>query len=271
VDYEQLFLEQLRLIDRVVRHISRRHHLSVTDAEEFASVVRLKLVDRDYAILRKFQGRSNLATYLTTVIERLYLDFCISRWGKWRPSAVARRLGPDAVMLEQLIARDGLTFDEAVATLQTNHQCLATREELHQICVQLPERTVRRFGGEDELAVVADRATAADGPLDHDEEEEIAGKINAALAPAVAGLTPREQLILKLRFENDMKIADIARLVDVPAKPLYREIQNIIDELLEKLRNQGIERSDIDRIVGHPAITLGRVFQTAGEPNDRSV
>jgi RNA polymerase sigma factor for flagellar operon FliA len=40
------------------------------EADDFASHPKLKLIEDDYAILRKFQGRSSLRTYLTVVIER---------------------------------------------------------------------------------------------------------------------------------------------------------------------------------------------------------
>jgi RNA polymerase sigma factor (sigma-70 family) len=271
VEYEKVFLEHLNLIDRVVRHIARRHHLAVPDADEFASVVRLRLVDRDYAVLRKFEGRSNLATYLTTVIERFYLDFCTAQWGKWRPSAAARRLGGYAVLLERMVIRDGYTFEEAVTTLHTNHQCSATREELREICRQLPERSVRRMAGEEELAVVALRTGSLDALVDRSEEEEIAARIDTVLSGAIAALPPQDQLILRLRFENDLKIVEIARMVDLPAKPLYRQLANIVETLRANLSRHGVEASDIDRIVGNPAITLGRALRPVGEADGGSV
>lgn len=269
MDYEQIFLEHLNLIDRVIRHIARRHHLSPADADEFASVVHLKLVDRDYAILRKFEGRSNLATYLTTVIERLYLDFCIAQWGKWRPSAAARRLGAHAVTLERLMVRDGFSFDEAVTMLQTNHNCTLSREELRAMSRQFPDRVARAVAGDEELAAIAQQAAVTDTTIDRTEDEEIVQRVDAILARAIASLPPRDQLILKLRFENDMKIVDIARLVDVPAKPLYRVLSNIVDDLRETLRRAGIDGSDVARIVGNPAVTLGRLFDSNSTANAR--
>lgn len=271
MEYEKLFLEHLELIERVVRHIARRHHLPAADADDFASVVRLKLVDRNYAVLQKFQGRSNLGTYLTTVIERFYLDFCTAQWGKWRPSAAARRIGPHAVLLERLLTRDGLTFEEAAATLQTNHHIQATHEELRGICAQLPERSIRRLAGEEELAIVAQRAATRDSRFDRGEEEEIAERINTVLREALESLPPRDQLILRLRFDNDLKIVDIARAVGVPAKPLYRQLANIIETLRAKLGQEGLEAHDIERIVGNPAVTLGRVLQPLGELDAGSV
>lgn len=261
MDYQKLLLEHLDLVDRSTRHIARRHHLSPSDADEFTSVVRFRLIDRDCAILRKFQGRSTLATYLTTVIERLYLDFCIARWGKWRPSAAARRLGGLAVLLEQFLVRDGMTFDEAVGTLQTNHGVTATREELHALVSQFPPRSMRRFASEEELAVVAAHRGASDRELNRRDDEELAERVEAALGVALASLSTRQQLILKLRFQDGLSVVQIGRLWHTDPKPFYRQLEEILALLHGKLRQEGIEPHEIARIVGHPAITLGRVFQ----------
>ena len=275
MDYQKLLLEHLDLVERVVRYVARRHHLTAADAEEFASVVRFKLIDRDFAILRKFQGRSNLGTYLTTVIERLYLDFCIARWGKWRPSSAAKRLGPLAVLFEQMLCRDGLTFEEAVGTLQVDHRCSVTREELHAIYHQLPMRSARRFATEEELAVARVKVGTVDRALDHRHDLEIAERVERALVAAVGELSTPDQLVLKFRFADGLSISDIGRLVHIPPKRLYRQLHHIVALLHKKLLERGVEANDIERVVGHPALTLGRVFSSnraiAGEPGTESV
>src|SRR6202008_4136539 len=106
---------------RVGRTIARRHQLSADEADELGSSVRLKLVENDYEVLRKFEGRSQLRTYLTTVVKRHFLDDRNARWGKWRPSAQARRLGPVAVLLDQFLTRDRLPFEEAVQAIEARH------------------------------------------------------------------------------------------------------------------------------------------------------
>jgi hypothetical protein len=70
-----LLVEHLPLVSRLVRFTARRYHLTFTDTEEFASLVHVKLVESDCAVIRKFEGRSTLATYLAVVIERLYRRF----------------------------------------------------------------------------------------------------------------------------------------------------------------------------------------------------
>jgi RNA polymerase sigma factor (sigma-70 family) len=269
VDYQKLLLEHLDLVDRVVRYVARRHHLSKTDTDELSSLVRLRLIDHDFAVLRKFQGRSNLATYLTTVIEHIYLDFCVVNWGKWRPSAAARRLGPVAIHLDQLVGRDGLTFNEAVGTLQINHGVTATREELHAIFLQLPTRTVRRFAAEEGLAAVAGQVGARDRALEREDDLEVVERVETALIRLLAELPARDQLVLKLYFQDGQSMAAIARVLHTPAKPLYRRLDDIITALRAQLRQQGIDGKDIDRIVGHPALTLGRLLVESPRPGDR--
>ena len=100
MDYERFLLENLGTVERVVAYVARRHRLSRDEANELSSAVKLKLVDHDYEVLRRYEGRSSLRTYLTAVVIRLFLDDRVARWGKWRPSAQAKRLGAVAVLLD---------------------------------------------------------------------------------------------------------------------------------------------------------------------------
>jgi RNA polymerase sigma factor (sigma-70 family) len=271
-DYQALLVEHLELIDRVIHYVARRHHVASADVDEFASLVHFKLVDRDFCVLRKFEGRSTIATYLTTVIERLYLDFCITRWGKWRPSASARRLGAVAMLLEQLLVRDGLSFDEAVGTLHTNHGVSETRDELHALLILLPPRALRRPGSDDEPARSAARGGAHDPAFDRSADRQLAGRIEIALARGVARLSDHDRLILKLRYLNDLSVASIARLLQTDSKPLYRRLDHVFRLLRRELAEDGVDARDIDRIVGHPELMLGRLLQpTFADAADNAV
>jgi RNA polymerase sigma factor for flagellar operon FliA len=249
VKHRQLLLENLDLVERLVRFVARRHHLTSADTEEFASIVRLKLVEHDFAILRKFEGRSALPTYLTVVIERLCQDFSIACWGKWRPSAAARRLGEMAILLERLVVRDGATFEEAVNTLQTNHGVTETREQLRQMFVALPVRGARWS---------ASRGKAGDGDTDgfadlsfrSQEDETDAERVSVALAEAVSALPPEDQAILKLRFEENRSITDISAILRVEKRGLYRRVQALMRGL----------RTSLDTLVGHPTTLLRSVL-----------
>lgn len=260
MEYHSLLVEHLGHIDRVVGGVARRHQLSATDREELTSFVHFKLLDKDCSILKKFQRRSSFTTYLTVVVERLCLDFFNERWGKWRPSAAAERIGKVATQLEQLVARDGYTFDEAVNTLQINRGFAESREELLGIFVQLPIRTIRRLAGEEELALVASRGGAYDAAFDLPEDYQLAVRIEELLAEAVAKLAEKDRLLIKMHYIEGLSVANIARLLDVEARPLYNHLEDIKRRLRTHLRKAGVDEAQVSRVIGHPAVTLGRMF-----------
>ena len=132
-------------VEQAIRGVCRRHRFTAEDAEDFTSVVCVRLLEDNCAVFRRFGGRSRLGTYLSAVITHLAQDWRNARWGKWRPSTAARRRGTIAVHLDRLLQRDGLTFDEACETLQTNYRVAESRAQLETIAAALPARVRRRF------------------------------------------------------------------------------------------------------------------------------
>src|SRR5687768_4500817 len=176
---EDTFLAHLPHIDKVVAHLCRKHHFQKEECEDFRSRVHVKLIDDDYGIIRKFQGRSSLKTYLTTVVSNEMKDFLNHLWGKWRPSTEAQRLGPVAIRLEKLL-RDGLSLDEAVRTLQTNHKEEMSAQDLADMAARLPDRVPRRVVGEEALQDQASN-DRADSRAEEEEREAIRRKVLPAL------------------------------------------------------------------------------------------
>ena len=60
-------------------------------------------------------------------------------WGRWRPSACARRAGPAGVLLDQLLTRDAVSLDEALARVRERYD--VSELELRSLVVKIPVRT----------------------------------------------------------------------------------------------------------------------------------
>jgi RNA polymerase sigma factor for flagellar operon FliA len=253
---EALFLSQLAVIERVISFVSSRHHLPGVEADDFDAHVKLKLIEDDYAILRKFQGRSSLRTYLTVVIQRLFLDYRISAWGKWRPSAEATRSGEIAVLLERLMSRDGYGFDEACELLETNHQVVVPRAELERIAGRLPGRTRRRFESEEALTHVAADQPALDDVIAEQERAVTAAHVDEALNAAMAGLETQDRLILTLRFHDGRTVVEIARTLRLDQKALYRRIERLMKDLRAALEARGLDSAAVLEIFESPAVSI---------------
>jgi len=233
---EQLFLENLPTIDALVQIVCRRHRLSRTDAEEFASIVRLRLIENDYAVIRKFRGGSSLRTYLAVVIARHCLDYRAACWGRWRPSQGARRLGPAAVRLEKLMVRDGLSFDEACATLPPADQTISS-ERLRRFAEQFPPRVKRRWV---EIENLEDGWAGTTTP-EVDERLTDDRRVTAALGGALKSLDPADRRLLKLRFTNGLSISTIARQEGLDQASLYRRVAGLLRRMRRDLERRGVD------------------------------
>jgi RNA polymerase sigma factor for flagellar operon FliA len=241
----ELLLANLDLLRELVRSQARRHGLSDEDRDELESYVRLRLVEHDYAILRRFEGRSTLRTYLTIVIQRLFLDYGNRNWGKWRTSAQARRMGPLAEALEALLYRRGLGFDDACEALLSDPGWgKPTRRQLSEIAEALPHRPQRRPTGS-LAAATSDEPDQAPDPERAALRRDMAATVGTALAAAFRRQRARDRLILRLRFVEGLSVPEIARTLAVPAKPLYKRIETLLAALRVDLRAAGVGAGDV--------------------------
>lgn len=239
---ESLFLEHLGWINRVAAMTCSQQGVWGPDAEDFAASIRLKLIEDDYAIIRKHRGEASLKTYLATVVQRQFSDYLREKRGRWRPSAAARRLGPPAPDLEALVYRDGLRLDQAGERLRTSGRTRLSDRELGQLLKGLPVREAMRPKEvpaeamlDDQVADerADDRVTAAENQarLEHRKE---------GLNRAMARLAPEDQLIVRMHFVDGRSLADVARALNLEQKPLYRRVKKLRELLRKLVEEEGI-------------------------------
>jgi RNA polymerase sigma factor (sigma-70 family) len=239
-DPHRLFLAALPAIRRITSVLARRYHLEPADAEDFASWSIVRLLDDDCAVLRRFHGRSALGTYLMAVICNLFRDYRNTEWGRWRPSAAARRLGPLGIELDRLINRDGMGEEQAVRLLAQARRDLEA--ELRRLARSLPRRVRRREVGPGSLPLAV-AAEPADDRIDREEAERARARALEAMQTAIGALPLEERRILRMRYWEGRSIADVARALDLEQKPLYRRLESIQRRLHQALLALGVDRS----------------------------
>jgi DNA-directed RNA polymerase specialized sigma24 family protein len=244
-----LLEEHFDLIQQKLQHLSRRSGLPEHESEELRAWILFRLVEDEYRTFVKWEGRSSFSTYLTVVLVNLVRDYRVHVWGRWRPSAAARRRGAEAVLLEQLWLRDGLPLEQAIEQVQRERGSTLSRAELEQIAGELPERSERRQVGDEEL-----HRLPFDGKVEaRVETRDLARKaarVRKALVPAFQALPAEDRLLLKLHFRDGFTLSAIAALQRRPQRELYTARDRSLKKLRRALESAGLDREQVSDLIG---------------------
>jgi len=260
-DPEKLFLEELETIERAIEFACRGRALRES-ADDFASYVKLKLIDNNYAIIRKHDRQSSFAAFISIVVQRLLLDYRIREWGKWRASAHAKRIGEPAITVELMLHRDGHTIDEALPALLRRWPEL-TRQQVEEIARALPQRgrRPRAVDLEDAAdAVGSDASSVTDAAFEADRLD-LSRRIAAVVRIFIDTLDDYDRLAFRLRFETGLTVVQISRTLRIEQKPLYRRIKRMLAALRKRLEESGISADDADDVLTSRNTDLDFGFQ----------
>ena len=246
---EPLFLEHLATIRITLRALTRRYAMPPQDAEDFSSWATARLIENDYAVFRKFRGRSSMARYLVVVLSMLLRDYRAAEWGRWRASAAARRAGTLAVRLETLVVRDGVPLNVAAQILRAHGVTTATDRELAAIAAQFPQRCRARLIDSDDATHDVASSAQSDDLVEHEAHASEMRALQTKLCAALRALAREDRVIVRMYFANAMTVADIARSLAVPQKPLYRRLEQALLTLRERLEQSGVSATQVRAVV----------------------
>jgi RNA polymerase sigma factor for flagellar operon FliA len=85
------------------------------------------------------------------------------------------------------------------------------------------------------------------------EQAEALSSAMSSLADAIRTMTPRDRLLLQLRFADDLPVADIARLLRMDQKGLYRRYAQLFTRLRTYLETHGVVARQIVPVLGQTA------------------
>jgi RNA polymerase sigma factor for flagellar operon FliA len=263
---EALLRANLEVIDRVVREICRGTRMQPDEVQDFASSVMVSLIENDYAVLRRWEGRSSLAGYLSVVIRRLLSDRRDHELGRWQPSAEAARGGAAGVLLEKLVVRDGRSFDEALP-LVWQVDPSRTRDDLLAMAARFPQRrpSLRAVDLEAVAEVALPERDRADDRVLSEEARRLSRRASEIVRATIAQWSDEDAMILRFRFGSSMPVADISRMLRIPQRPLYRRIEALLDCLRHALVAAGIDATLLPSIVGEASYEMDFGLHT-GEP-----
>lgn len=255
--HPRAFLEaHLDAVERAIRLVCAQASLRGADADDFRSEVMVALFENDCAIVAKCEKPESFGAYITVVVRRMLVERQRAT-RRWYASAAAQRLGDAGVLLERLIVREGRPFDEAIAIVRREHPEVPA-SALASLAASLPERAPRlqlvTLSEEDEERVAgAEEADARVLELDRAHRSQRASEV---VQETMRAMTSEDRMILRLRFAKQTAISDIARMLGVPQRPLYRRLEALLVTLRRALESAGLDARAAADLIGAPAVHL---------------
>ena len=248
VEAKSFFESNLSITDEVIKKYCTRHHIVGDEADECNSYVYEKIIENDYQKIREFKGKSSYKTYITVVISRILIDRMRSS-GRWRSSQKALKIGKEAVILEELVFRKKYSFEQAYNTLTTNHNISIEREKAYEIITLLQRKRLTSALPRDvELTddVSDKKVTLPDEAAINKETSKIKGQLDDIVSKMRNLLSNEERLLLRMRFEDNFKISEIARVLKKDRDDIDRKLKAILTKFKEEIVSRNISIDDIN-------------------------
>ena len=110
------------------------------------------------------------------------------------------------------------------------------------------DRLTLKPGAKLKLTITGPRASdcgeAADNLVQRSETIQRERFIEQALAAALEVLSKEDALLVKMHFIEGLSVADVARSLALPQKPLYRRLDRALALLRRELERRGVTREE---------------------------
>jgi RNA polymerase sigma factor (sigma-70 family) len=145
-----------------------------------------------------------------------------------------------------------------------------SRDEIERIVEHLPPRVRRAQQVPLDVALDAVEPVDADLLVVNDERRRLSAQVANILRRVLASLDDHDRLALQLRFETNMTVATIARILGVDQKPLYRRMESLLRRIRQELEDAGIKARDVDEIIGSNVAELDFGMRRSADTSRRS-
>lgn len=239
------WVEFLARYSPLIMHVVRRFESDDGRATDCFIHACAALSDDGFRRLRGFRtdGSATFGTWLKTVVSNACIDWRRKQYGRFRPFRALGHLPELERQVFRCLYLKGMSRGECLFVLQARFPDL-TDLRLSEINAslfsQLTHQQRWQAGARTASMISLDAAPTVDespalqisepgpGPDDHAEADEERRLLEAALQQ----LPPQQRLLLRMRYEQDLTLAEIARLTGQPdTNRVYRQLEAAVGAL----------------------------------------
>jgi RNA polymerase sigma factor (sigma-70 family) len=246
------FLEEYGgIIFQVIRHFES----DSDDAADCFQFVCEHLCEGQFRRLRRFApgGPAKFTTWLRAIVRNLCLDWQRKRFGRPRMFRSVSRLSGLDQQVFRLVHERGVTEEEALVRLMPEFPELTPQllsQAIERINGTLTSnqswllRTRTAFASRRSVDTENDQVAQLTSTEGDPETLAITAERKGILARALRNLPANEKLLIRLRFEEDMTLDQIAKLLQMGnAQRVDRQIKQILARLRSELEPGAFEES----------------------------
>lgn len=254
----QAWAEFLQEYTPLIRHVVRRHEHDPTAADECFADVCEALSEDHFRRLRAFHldGPARFRTWLLAVVSNRCRDWRRRQKGRVRPFRAVARLAELDQHVYRLMFVQGISRSECLAMLKSQFPGLtdaSVAEVSARVFGALTPQQRWQLSARPQVPVHPAHARGDDNdPMERlpatdlcPEEQVQAMQERQRLREALVKLTPEQRLLLRLRYEQGLTLAEVAHLMRQPDPfRANRQIQAALEALAQ--------------LMGGPEAGLGR-------------
>lgn len=251
-----------------ILHVIRIEERDPDDASDCFLFVCEQLSHKGFRRLRRFRvdGPASFLTWLCAVVRNLSIDWHRKRAGRRRPFRSISRLPVLEQELFRCVYERGMGVEAALFHLRPRFPALSWErlvEGVERVRKALAPRQLWLLSTRKSSFVSFEEPRSTSGgksfpqPTDPGPDPETLAALNetrTALARALSQLPRFDRLLLRLRFDQDLTLEQIARLTGMEsAQSVDRRIRRVLQELRQRMKvaknDRGVRVSMTDDVL----------------------
>jgi len=205
-----------------------------------------QLIKNRFRRLRQFKvgGAAKFSTWLRAVVRNLCVDWHRKETGRPRPFKSIAKLSAFDQRVFQLLYERGVTIEEGLRLLipsfpHTTEEAVAeSKQRIETGLTQQQRWLLNTHAARSQEALFTDLAEVqanVPDPRSNPEAEAILNERRRNLLRKLNGLTHEDRLLVRLRFEQELTLDQIAKLLDLG---IAQRVDRQLKQVLSKLRDE---------------------------------
>lgn len=256
-DFEQAWAEFLEAYSPVILQMVKHFEREPDPVADCFLFVCERLCEKSFRRLRAFKpgGAAQFPTWLRVVVRNLCQDWRRQEFGRHRIFQSVARLGALDQEIFRCVFEQGLTHDECLTFLRPHHPQLTMAEieaGVERVRGALTDRQIWLAVARRRTTVPIESDPEGDAresapelvdPAPNAETELMLSEQREAMEEALRKLSKPERLLIKLRFDEELTLQEIASVLGLKdAQTVDRRLREVIEQLRNAIEDLAAPR-----------------------------